>query len=97
MEMRTILKNSIFTNPIGWAQNAIKTEYNYRFLQIFTIIIAILLFIITFIISKTSFTEYLLAAGVIFFIVTIAFPLMYLKALRHLYLDWNQKNKLDEH
>jgi hypothetical protein len=83
--MKKVWANSLFKNPEGWAGKAVGAPWRYRFMQIVTFTYGICLFLM-FVWTKRSDVDWLGAALVVSGAV-IAFPLMYLKALRHLYLE----------
>ena len=89
--MKNIFRNNIITNPIGWAIKIVGTNFRYRYIQVVTVIFPILVLFVAFIVPRHSFWEYGLTVGIVFFFIATALPLMYLRALRHLYLDMNEK------
>jgi hypothetical protein len=49
--MKSLFKNNIFTNPVGWAEGPVGTKLRYRITKVFTFAYGMLLFIITFLLS----------------------------------------------
>ncbi len=87
--MKKIFKNNIFTNPEGWAGIVVGTNLRYRLVQIWTIFMGIVLFTLSCIVSNRRGLRIYLEVFVLIGVVAVEMPLLYLKALRHLYL----KNK----
>ncbi len=83
--MKRPWENDIFTNPEGWAGKAVGTLWRYRFMQALTIFGGISLFLIFVLTRRDGYVHYL-GVVVLMGVFTIAFPLMYLRALRCLYI-----------
>ncbi len=84
--MKRLFANNIFTDPEGWAGKAVGVLWRYRFMQGLTLFGGIALFLLFFLVSKRrDYVDYL---GVVVLISAfcITFPLMYLRALRALYI-----------
>ncbi len=81
--MKKLFANSLSKNPEGWAGKAVGAPWRYRFAQAITVFGGIALFLIFLVVSRRhSYGDYL-GIGVLIFAFSVAFPLMYLKALRH--------------
>jgi hypothetical protein len=84
--MKKLCANNILTNPEGWAGDAVGTLWRYRFLQGLTLFGGVALFLLfVFLLKRRDYGHYF---GVVVLISAfcIAFPLMYLRALRALYI-----------
>jgi hypothetical protein len=84
--MKRTSTNNIFTNPERWAGKAVGTPWRYRFAQGLTIWGGVALFIIFVFVSKgRNYVDYF-GIAVLISAFSIAFPLMYLRAMRALYI-----------
>ena len=85
-DIKRLCANDIFTNPEGWAGKAVGALWRYRFMQGMTTFGGVALFLIFVFVSKRrDYVDYL-AVAVLISAFTIVFPLMYLRALRYLYM-----------
>jgi hypothetical protein len=84
--MKRIFANNFFKNPEGWAGKAVGSPWRYRYMQGMTVLGGVIVFVF-FILASNGYdgTPYFGVALFVFSFV-VAFPLMYLKALRYLYL-----------
>jgi len=97
-KMKRLCANNIFTNPEGWAGKAVGALWRYRFMQVMTLFGGVCLFLI-FVLGKRRGNVDCLGVAVLISAFTIAFPLMYLRALRCLYLKTQrfQSSQQDAH
>ncbi len=79
-DMKERFGNSIFTNLEGWAGGAVGTIWRYRFAQGLTLFGGVALFLL-FVSKRHDCVDYL-GVAVLISTFSIAFRLMYLKALR---------------
>jgi hypothetical protein len=93
--MKALLRNNIFTNPGGWAQKVVGTPWSYRFTQAATIFFSIALFVLFMLVSRPLPWTKHLGVGFSIAVVTLVFPLCYLRALRCLYLR-NRRKESDQ-
>jgi hypothetical protein len=84
--MKRPCANNIFTNPEGWAGKAVGALWRYRFMQGITLFGSVALFLIFIFVSKRRDCVDYVAVAVLISAFSIAFPLMYLRALRSLYI-----------
>jgi hypothetical protein len=85
--VKPLFKNNVFTNPQGWAQKIVGATWRYRWMQLFTVILGLMLeMMITLVSKKTPWAD---CTGmlVFVFIAAIALPLCYLRALRYFVLE----------
>jgi ABC-type transport system involved in Fe-S cluster assembly fused permease/ATPase subunit len=75
---------TIFNYPINWAHRAVGTIKKYRFMQIMTVLLGILVFVLIFLMKKFKIPLDYFPLHVILFVLIIVFPLFYLKAIRAL-------------
>jgi hypothetical protein len=92
--MRKFFQNNIFTNPVGWANVIIGTNLRYRFMQVWTIFMGVLFFILLIITSNRRGVLFY-AQIALFVIIVIEMPLSYLKAMRYMYLDKVNQSKTE--
>lgn len=94
--MRSILKNNIFTNPQGWAQNwgrrCVGSSIRYRLIQLATVFFAIETFALVVVVCKHAEKEHLCphdyaSVGATLFLTVVLLPLCHLKALRYYVSD----------
>ena len=85
--MKALLRNNIFTNPGGWAKNAVGTPWSYRIIQAATVFSSIALFVMFTLVSRPLPWIQYLSFGIPIAAFTLVFPLCYLRALRCLYLE----------
>jgi len=78
-------KNSIFANPIGWAEGTVGTRYRYLFMIIMTIFLGLLIIAMVILVSPNWQTW--LIISILVFSCSIQLPLFYLVALRKLMLE----------
>jgi hypothetical protein len=93
--MKRLFANNIFTDPEGWADKAVGSLWRYRFLQVFTLFGGVALFLIFVIVSRRRYYYYVNYFGVAMLVSAfcIGFPLMYLRALRALYIKTQRFKK----
>jgi hypothetical protein len=84
--MKRLYANNIFTNPEGWVGKAVGVLWRYRFMQGFTLFGGVALFLLFFFVSKRRDCVDYFGVVVLIGAFSIAFPLMYLRALRALYI-----------
>ena len=82
--------NNIFTNPQGWAGKAVGALWRYRFMQAMTILGGIVLFLIFVLGSDQRGWPKYVGPTLFISIFAVVFPLMELRALRHLYMKTQQ-------
>src|SRR5690242_8664577 len=82
--MNGIFTNNIFTNPKGWAEQAIRSRLRYRLLQAASLIIAGLLGYVLFIVWREARLPLAVYFVVLIFVIigVVQLPLFYLRALR---------------
>jgi hypothetical protein len=85
--MKSIFKNNIFTDPQGWAQQAVGTPLRYRLSQTGSVVVGTFALVAIIFVSKISemvhlSPSYYLAVGVPVFVITIELPLCCFRALR---------------
>lgn len=95
--MKRLYTNNIFTNPEGWAGKVVGALWRYRFAQGITIFGGVAQFLIFVFASKRRGCGDYLGVAVLISVFTIAFPLIYLRALRYLYMKTRrfQNNQQD--
>ncbi len=91
--MKRLFANNIFTDPEGWADKAVGALWRYRFLQVFTLFGGVALFLLFVLVSKRRDCVDYLGVAVLISAFSIAFPLMYLRALRALYIKTQRFKK----
>ena len=84
--MKRLFTNNILTDAEGWADKAVGAHWRYRFLQVFTILGGVVLFLLFVIVSRRRYYVNYFGVAVLISAFCIAFPLMYLRALRALYI-----------
>ena len=84
--MKRLYANDIFTNPEGWAGKAVGALWRYRFAQGLTLFGGVALFVLFVFVSKRRDCVDYFGIAVLISAFSIAFPLMYLRALRALYI-----------
>ena len=94
--MKRPCANNIFTNPEAWASKAVGALWRYRFSQVLTVFGGVCLFVISVLGRRRGYMD-CLGVAVLIGAFGIAFPLMYLRALRYLYLEMqrSQNNQQD--
>jgi len=86
LKMKRLFANNILTDPEGWADKAVGALWRYRFLQVFTLFGGVALFLLFVIVSRRRYYVNYFGVAMLISAFCIAFPLMYLRALRALYI-----------
>ena len=89
-DMKRLFANNIFTDPEGWADKAVGALWRYRFLQVFTLFGGVCLFLIFLLVGQRGYMN-CFGVAVLIGAFAIAFPLMYLRALRYLYMKTQRR------
>jgi hypothetical protein len=84
--MNKLFANNIFTDPEGWTQKAVGSTWRYRLMQIMTVISGLCLFVFFEVASEKHDWPTTFSVAVCIFGFAVDFPLMYLRALRHMHL-----------
>lgn len=88
------LRNSIFTNPEGWAEKCVGTRIRYRFMQACTLLLAILLFVVFYLILPDPVHwGFLAGLTLVLVVIVLEIPLCYLRAMRQLYMKLQEEKR----
>lgn len=87
--MKSPFRNNIFTNPSGWTDKCVGTTVRYRFIQTCTLFGGIVLAAIFWVSIEGDWTEKSPVLLVLLF--AVEFPMMYLRALKHLHSTIEQQ------
>jgi len=78
------MKNTIFSDPKGWAVKAVGSSFRYRLMQVLTLSLGVLVAIMLYFIWREARLPLLGYFGALIFLITavVELPLCYLRALR---------------
>jgi uncharacterized membrane protein len=95
MNVKSILKDNIITNPIGWANSLVGTNLRYRVTQLCVIVFGILLACMIFISFPDHYWMIYIGPIAFTFIFAVELPILCLRAMRHLIIKINQSEPKD--
>ena len=88
-----MLKNNLWTNPVGWSEKAVGTRFRFWYMIIVQIAFVLIVCAMMFILMSVEPlpTYYLIPVCFVVTISTVAFPSMYIYALSRVLKELNKE------